>query len=263
MANRDIARLLSEAADEVEIGIAPYDAVLRGGRRRKARRWAVATATALVLVGSAGSLAVAGLPSGDGADRGPAVATQPTQAMPPGLLKPWSTVLAVGTEKGRKWTVTVDVWAPPRDKAQAQAQWKAMAESWMTPTGISRASELVGKSTYVVQQSIGAETREALENTVLATETLSGTDVQAGAFPLEPGSGGPQRMVIGQVAKTAQEVTCTWRDGTTTVVPRLAEGEFAALNDAPVIRPAQGSPVNWFVCLAPEGRTYKSVEVTK
>ncbi|MEV0476818.1 hypothetical protein AB0I50_44310 [Streptomyces prunicolor] len=47
MTDRDIALLLADAADEVEIGIAPYQAVIRGGRRRRARRWALATATAL------------------------------------------------------------------------------------------------------------------------------------------------------------------------------------------------------------------------
>lgn len=56
----DIAFLLAEAADEVEIGTAPYQAVLRGGRRRKARRWATAAAAALVIAGSTGTLALAG-----------------------------------------------------------------------------------------------------------------------------------------------------------------------------------------------------------
>ncbi|MFB7508308.1 hypothetical protein ACFC0P_33555, partial [Streptomyces broussonetiae] len=48
MTQTDIALLLADAADEVEIGIAPVQAVIRGGRRRRARRWAVAAATALV-----------------------------------------------------------------------------------------------------------------------------------------------------------------------------------------------------------------------
>lgn len=55
----DIALLLAEAADEVEIGIA-----LPGGGprrwRRKARRWALAAAAALVIAGSTGTLALAG-----------------------------------------------------------------------------------------------------------------------------------------------------------------------------------------------------------
>ena len=49
---RDIALLLADATGEVEIGIAPYQAVVRGGRRRKARRWTVAAAAAAVIVGA-------------------------------------------------------------------------------------------------------------------------------------------------------------------------------------------------------------------
>ncbi|MYW16381.1 hypothetical protein GT039_12405, partial [Streptomyces sp. SID2955] len=55
MAHSDIALLLADAADEVEIGIAPVQAVVRGGRRRRARRRAVLAATALVLTGSTGA----------------------------------------------------------------------------------------------------------------------------------------------------------------------------------------------------------------
>ncbi|MEY2247638.1 hypothetical protein AB8A21_32650, partial [Streptomyces sp. BF23-18] len=40
----DIAVLLARAADEVEIGAAPCQAVVRGGRRRRARRWATVAA---------------------------------------------------------------------------------------------------------------------------------------------------------------------------------------------------------------------------
>ncbi|QOV38694.1 hypothetical protein IM697_10125 [Streptomyces ferrugineus] len=264
MTNSDIALLLADAADEVEIGIAPYDAVLRGGRRRKARRWAVATATALVLVGSAGTLAVAGMPGGEG-DRGAAVATQPVTTVAPELLRPRTTVLASGIDKGRAWRVDVDVWTAPRDEAEARAQLEAIASyEGAPPTGISKPAELVGKSAYFAHSSIGKDGSAFMENTVLTSEILSGTDIQAAAFPLERGSGGPQRLVVGQVAKTAREVTCTWRDGTATVVPAVPKGELApALNDDPVIRPVQGSPANWFVCLAPDGTSYEAVEVTK
>jgi hypothetical protein len=64
------------------------------------------------------------------------------------------------------------------------------------------------------------------------------------------------------VAKTAREVTCTWKNGTTTVVHRSTDD--ASLNEGELdIRTAAGSPVDWFVCLAPQGTAYKSVEVTK
>ncbi|CAM5602706.1 hypothetical protein SGLAM104S_07066 [Streptomyces glaucescens] len=62
MSHTDIAFLLAEAADEVEIGIAPYQSVLRGGRRRRARRWAVARhgAADQRLVGDPGGRGAAG-----------------------------------------------------------------------------------------------------------------------------------------------------------------------------------------------------------
>ncbi|MDG4864788.1 hypothetical protein P8605_42235, partial [Streptomyces sp. T-3] len=60
MAERDIALLLADAADGVEPGIAPFQAVVRGGKRRRARRrWAIGAAAALVIAGSTGSLALA------------------------------------------------------------------------------------------------------------------------------------------------------------------------------------------------------------
>ncbi|KJS52097.1 hypothetical protein VM98_33505 [Streptomyces rubellomurinus subsp. indigoferus] len=61
---------------------------------------------------------------------------------------------------------------------------------------------------------------------------------------------------------TARSVTCTWQDGTKTEVPVVSEaGDYNS--DDFVIRPADGSPVNWFVCLAPNGTAYKWVAVTR
>lgn len=51
MTQHDIAFLLAEAADEVKIGTAPVQALIRGGRSRKARRWAVVATTTLVAAG--------------------------------------------------------------------------------------------------------------------------------------------------------------------------------------------------------------------
>lgn len=88
------------------------------------------------------------------------------------------------------------------------------------------------------------------------------TDLQAGAIPLEPDTDGPQRLVIGQVAKSAQQVPCRWEDGSATEVSRAPEGEVVS-TDEELIRSAGGSPVDWFVCLAPKGTSYESSGVTK
>src|SRR5881409_292052 len=98
MTNTDIALLLAEAADGVEIGIAPTQAVIRGGRRRRARRWAVAAGAALAIVGTTGTVALAGLPGGDGHRVAP-VATQPPTTLPDAFqAEPHRTMLASGTE---------------------------------------------------------------------------------------------------------------------------------------------------------------------
>ena len=71
------------------------------------------------------------------------------------------------------------------------------------------------------------------------------------------------RLVIGRVAKTAQEVTCNWKDGTSTTLHRVTSPNTYANNLFPQgIRSAEGSADNWFVCLAPKNTGFKSVFVT-
>ncbi|MFI5554864.1 hypothetical protein [Streptomyces sp. NPDC051738] len=260
MTHTDVAFLLADAADEVEVGIAPYDAVLRGGRRRKARRWAVATATALVLVGSAGTLAVAGLPGGN-EGRGAQVATQAPAPSVRNVYPPERTMLATGTDGNQQWWVTIDVWPAPRDASEAQAQWEAMSVYGSQPVG--KASELIGKSAYVVSRTYGdGEPTVTFIDVFNENNPDSGKDLQSGAMPLSPADSGPNRLVIGQVAPTAQEVTCTWKNGMKTTLHTAPDNETVDA-DVPAIRPAAKSPVNWFVCVAPEGTEYKSVGVTK
>ncbi|WP_328870995.1 hypothetical protein OHT76_13220 [Streptomyces sp. NBC_00287] len=258
MTHRDIALLLAEAADEVEIGIAPTQAVIRGGRRRRARRWAVAAATALVIAGTSGAVAVAGLPGGD--DRGQ-VATQPSPSEQRDLSAPYRTTLATGTDEGKEWSVFVDVWPTPRNEAEADTVWNALTEANGTPTDAKVPSDLIGTVTYFVKRSYGGETSGVMENRIPASDSMSGRDLQTGAIPLVPDTDGPQRLVIGQVAKSAQHVTCEWKDGTTAEVGRAPEGEESS-TDEELIRSAQGSPVDWFVCLAPKGTAFKEALVT-
>ena len=262
MADRDIALLLAQAADGVEIGIAPTEAVIRGGRRRRTRRWAVGAAVALALAGSTGTLAAAGLTHGDG--NGPArVATRPPAPEPRHVDQPRSSALAIGTENDKQWEVDLDVWDAPRDKAEAESQFAAMMLYGLSPAGVSEASDLVGKTSYFVSRIYGDadKARTVMFDTVRHWDPMAGKDIEAGAVPLT-GQSGPQRLVIGQVAKTAREVTCRWKDGTSTAVRLTTDPGSVNMGDM-TIRPADGSPVNWFVCLAPKDTSYKSVEVTK
>lgn len=265
MTDRDIALLLADAADEVEIGIAPYQAVVRGGRRRRARRWAIATAAALVITGTSGTLALAGLRDGGGGQVSPA-ATRPATPLTPEerhVYGPQETLIGTGTVGGKDWSITVDQWGAPRNEGEAQVQLQAMRAYGETPVDVSKASQLIGKSSFFTRRTIGDAGPAVLtENTVDQQDNMRGTDLDSVAFSLDPKHTSPQRLVIGQVAKSAQQVTCTWKDGSTTVVHRVAEG--ADVNsDESAIRPVAGSSTNWFVCVAPEGKTFKSVKVTR
>ncbi|WP_177198833.1 hypothetical protein [Streptomyces colonosanans] len=261
MTHRDITLLLAGAADEVEIGIAPYQAVIRGGRRRRARRWAIAAATTLVLAGSTGAtLALAGLP-GEGGNRVAPAATQPASPEARHVYVPQRTTLATGIDQGKKWRVHIDVWGVPRDETEARLQLDAMRRSGERPP-VRQASDLVGKTSYFVGRSVGdGKSSTIMFNTVKKVEPMSAGDSQFAAVPLDPGTSGPDRLVVGQVAKSTEQVTCTWKDGTTSVVHRVPG--YDVNGDQGVIRPAAGSPQNWFVCLGPKGTGSKSVGVPK
>lgn len=266
MTQHDIALLLADAADEVEIGIAPTQALIRGGRRRRARRWAVGAATALVVVGSTGALAVTGLPGG-GAEHTAPAATRPAATETAPLFRPANRVtLASGTDGGEEWRVSLDVWQAPIDVQDARAALRAMAEYGETPSAANTAADLVGKSAYFVLRGTGEEeiARQMLTLHGLTSkgDALTAKDIDAVAVPLAPSGEGPARLVIGKVAKTARQVTCTWKNGTKTALGR-APGKADTDGGAPAIRTVDGSPYDWFVCLAPRGTAYTSAEVTR
>ncbi|WP_405816159.1 hypothetical protein OG241_16530 [Streptomyces sp. NBC_01390] len=267
-AHSDITFLLAGAADGVEIGIAPYQAVVRGGRRRRARRWAVATAAALAIAASTGTLALAGIGGGDG-DR-VTQATQP-ETRPPSpaerrLYAPQWTTLASGTDRGREWWVDIGIWGAPRNEAEAKRQISAMAERGVKPSDAKTPKELVGKASFFVNRDFDGVKSPLMLGEIGKGADMAGKDIQSAAVPLEPNVSGDtdtrNRLVIGQVAPTARAVTCTWDDGTTTVARKVPYSTMDNIQD-PAIRSVPGSQAAWFVCLAGEGREYKSVKVTE
>ncbi|MEU5531926.1 hypothetical protein [Streptomyces sp. NPDC020362] len=264
MTQTDIAFLLADAADEVEIGTAPVQAVLRGGRRRRARRWAVASATALVVAGTTGALAVTGLPGGGHADRQANVAKPPASAEERHVYEPQRTEIARGTYRGKGWNVTVQVWGAPRNKAEADRQFDAMAELGIKPAEGDEPADLIGMTSFFAVRGWGEIDRpqQVMFNSVEKFERFSGTDMEAAATRLGTGGESSGRLVIGIVAKTARQVTCRWKDGTTSVA-EPAEG-FSAHDTGSAIRSVDGfRGANWFTCVAPEGTSYASAEVTK
>ncbi|MER5291182.1 hypothetical protein ABT382_03690 [Streptomyces pharetrae] len=259
MSHTDIAFLLAEAADEVEIGIAPYQSVLRGGRRRRARRWAVAAATALLISGSSATLAVAGLPGGGGDRVAPPAGR--SQSATPDVFSPQRTLLARGKDGSREWSVVLDVWAAPRDETEAQAQLTRMAEYGEFPEEVRNAYVMVGSSHYFVRSFVDG-TESLVMWSAFTQDQGVPQDLTTAAVSLERGDDGPERLVVGQVTRAADQVTCTWKNGTGTVVERAPEDSETPA-DTRFIRLADGSPVDWFVCLAPRGTEYASAEVTK
>ncbi|MDX3570498.1 hypothetical protein AB0L47_02750 [Streptomyces bobili] len=254
MAHHEISLLLADAADEVEIGTAPTQALIRGGRRRRARRWAVAATTVLVVAAGSTTAALSGLPGGGDSSVGPAASAPSGKSSAADLLTPQRTTLATGTERGEKWRVYIDLWAAPSDESEAAGQLAAMGEYGEQPVGIVKPSELVGRASYFVHVAYGDDgdrTRDSvkyLDSTTEEESHFSGTDLSNAAIPLLPSDPDSlERLVIGQVAKSTKQVTCTWKDGTT---------------DQPAIRLPEGSSTAWFVCVAPQGTSYVSAEVT-
>ncbi|WP_241741035.1 hypothetical protein [Streptomyces sp. L2] len=259
MKQTDIALLLADAAEDVEIGIAPVDAVVRGGRRRRARRWAVVAATAVVLAGSTGAtLAVTGLPgrnTADEASRGASVEERH-------VYEPWITHIAVGKYEGKGWGVGIKVWGPPRNRAEAVKQVKALAEWGLVPAGTGSPSDLIGKTSYYVTSHYDQQGIRTVTWDTVAMPHLKGADLRAFPAPLTADSG-PSRLVVGQVATSAKQVTCHWKDGRSTVGNLLPDNTPNDLTQAQ-IKSVYGFPgANWFACVAPGDTTYKSAEVTK
>ncbi|MEU2714814.1 hypothetical protein [Streptomyces sp. NPDC007205] len=264
MTQTDIALLLADAADEVEIGIAPVQEVIRGGRRRRARRWAVATATAVVLAGSTGAtLAVTGLPGGGHGDRRGNMAAEPTSPAARHVYEPQQTQLSRGRYKGTTWYVDVQVWGAPQNGAEAERQYVAMEELYLT-AAVAKPADLIGKTSFFVTRKFGDQPlRPIMYDSGEKLERLSGKDLESASNPLDDTSATWDHLVVGKVAETAREVTCTWKDGTTT---RAKSGPVGYEHDVPrpALVSAAGYPgVKWFACVAPEGTAYKDVAVTR
>ncbi|MBK3585336.1 hypothetical protein JHN49_16980 [Streptomyces sp. MBT57] len=258
MTPHDIAFLLAEATGEVRIGTAPAQALIRGGRRRRARRWAAVAATTLVVAGSTGALALTGLSGAGDGGRGVSSASRPVasaKASEPHMR----TTLASGTDGGVPWRVYIDVWKAPADTAEARATLAAMAKSGEHPDDVSTASELVGKVAHFVHRVTGeeAKTTQIADMVLPEDDVLNGGEHGAVTLPLLPDNGtAAPRLVFGQVAKTAREVTCNWKNGTSTKV-----GRTSADADAPVLHSLKDSPYDWFVCLAPKSTEWESFKV--
>ncbi|GAA3817590.1 hypothetical protein ACFS5L_31935 [Streptomyces phyllanthi] len=275
-----IALLLADAADAVEIGTAPYQAVVRGGRRRKTRRWAVTAVAAVVIAGSTGTLALSGVMDGDG-DRGSSAATRPYTAEERHVYKPRKTTVGTGREQGKDWKVTVDVWGAPRNEAEADRQYAAMKRTYKvaevvlnrgsTVPAAPDQSDWIGKSRLYVRLTVGDQASSVVEEAFAEGGVPSGGDPKTYTTPLfDPialttGSGklSDRQLVVGKVDPTAQQVRVTWSDGTTTEINRDEHDTGDQDPRTPRLLDAEGSSMSWFVVLAPKGLSHDSTKVMK
>ncbi|MET7384876.1 hypothetical protein ACFYPT_03030 [Streptomyces sp. NPDC005529] len=265
-ADGDFALLLAEAADGVRIGAVPYRDLVRGGRRRRTRRWALVAAAALVVAGSAGTLALAGGAGGEGRRVVP-VATAPATPDHRQVDKARSTAVARGTDHGEDWTVEALVWGAPRNASEARAQLATMKRYGLAPTGVHAPSDLVGKGWYYGRLMRDGGTVSTFMNA--RVEKSGAPDdgrVEGAATLLDPDAAdGSRRLVVGRVAPSATEVTCTWDDGTKVKAAPAAPGTGLVGGFEDLVRPVDGSRANWFTCVAPKGADYRSgvAKVTK
>ncbi|TWV45538.1 hypothetical protein FRZ03_16265 [Streptomyces misionensis] len=254
-----IATLLADAAEGFETGAAPVAAVVRAGRRRRTRRWAAGAVAAAMLAGGTGTLAATGLPGTAHETASPA-----RSPWTPGHLvyEPVDTTVGYGTQHGVQWAVGLRVWPAPRDRAEAVRQMKAMADWGLTPVTSGSPSDLIGRTSYFVIRSFGTSDRRLVtSDTVARLPTLKGDEIRV--FPQPLTDGGSPRLVVGMVAKTARQVTCHWKDGSTTLAERVPDNTAMRPADA-VIRSVRDFPTaNWFACVSPGSTAYRSAEVTK
>jgi hypothetical protein len=128
------------------------------------------------------------------------------------------------------------------------------------PGSVRTAADLVGRTTYFVHRDYEGDDSVVIENSVPEGSATVSARIGLTAMGLTPAAK-PLRLVIGQVGKTAEEVTCLWKDGTSTVLHRVSgpadNGDFKQ-----GIRTVEGSPDRWFACLAPKGTAYQDARVT-
>ncbi|WP_392968010.1 hypothetical protein [Streptomyces sp. LN245] len=176
------------------------------------------------------------------------------------------------TDHGKAWSVLVEMWPASKDEAEARQQRTLMQMYGVTPTGVRDASDLAGKGwAFVKLIPEGGPPRTVIDGAVDKGDSFSGKDVEAFTLPLNgkapKGAKVPSEgVVIGKVARTAQEVTCTWDEGTTVKARKVAhQGTMHPAGVWNLIWRVAGSQPDWFVCVAPEGKGRGTAEavVTK
>ncbi|MFI9558234.1 hypothetical protein [Nonomuraea endophytica] len=212
---RDIALLLREAAEGVEVGAAPYEKVVRGGRRRRARRRAAGAVLALALAGIAVPVA------GDlTADR-PLVNWEPTAKVELDRRYVYDpSVTTLGEVNGQP--VVIEVWGAARDAAELREQQRHMIARNVWDERTSGDEPEIGQTWYLVY--LGAQKR-----------TLA-TGVEEVGYFTHTQTIGSRLVVVGQVTPDIRRIIYKWStgdvEGRLIQVPGLTQRWFVMEADA-------------------------------
>ncbi|MFC7308491.1 hypothetical protein ACFQVC_30270 [Streptomyces monticola] len=207
MSHADVALLLADAADGIEPGAAPCQAVMRGGKRRKARRWLAGAATALVLAGSTGSIAIAVV---DGRDQ-THVADKRLSPDERNVYSPARVQLAELFDKGGsiKAYVSVEVWGAPLSRTEAARQKDRMVDYGVWDERKNDKAPLLERawsSVVVVDPATG---RRELVSFGLVDKNPDPMGYESSEFTLK-GS----RLTVGQVGPGVKSVAFEYEDST-------------------------------------------------
>ncbi|MEC4017789.1 hypothetical protein [Streptomyces sp. H27-D2] len=257
-----IAGRLADAAQAAIVGPVPYEAVVRGGRRRTARRWAVAGATALVIAGSTGTLALAGVVGG--ADRdGTSVAASASasaSAEQRHVFRPQRTTLGSGRDGGHDWKVTIEVWGAPKADWEAVAQYREMAERGDAPRGHDGRSPSRRNGWHFVHVIVDGKSSTRVQD-----ENPDPEDKPSGHFEsyeLAPDRSPAPTFLVGQVERGVEQVVATWKGGSLQEVGPVPKGQGFAGVGGPMLVPVKGmEQENWFAIVEPKNEGPESVTI--
>ncbi|MGW1888837.1 hypothetical protein ACWCP6_01055 [Streptomyces sp. NPDC002004] len=208
MAHHDIAVRLAEAADEVEVGIAPYQAVLRGGRRRRARRWALGAVGAVLITGAAGSLA---LTAADGHQRSQ-VTTDRRSVQERHVYIPQRTTITevYDEETGTNAEVSVEVWGAPQDAAEAREQQRRMTGYGVWDERSGEPEPARGRSWFAVV-AIAADGRMGVPVWGFQDKTGAADGLGFEGYGIKVGG---TDLTVGHVGPRVKRVVFEYQDGT-------------------------------------------------
>ncbi|MGH4027944.1 hypothetical protein ACQB60_03280 [Actinomycetota bacterium Odt1-20B] len=225
MAHHDIALRLAEAADEVEVGIPPYAAVMRGGRRRRARRWAVGAATALALAASTGTIALAVV---DGREQSQVASRYGTAEERHVYIPQFTSLTDLYDENVEEvGKAELQVWGAPRTDAEAKEQKKRMIQAgvWKAREADPTAAE--GRSWHVVMVTVdGKRNPTSFGFQEKQTKGDDGLGYEAARVAV-----GGRHLTVGHVGPKVKDVSFEYDGGTA---------------EPPLLK-AKGATDKWFV----------------